>query len=817
MRSMRGRKVPAWIQRLRTQELITSLFPRRNACFENRPPAIEIPNHFIVGETLRECLEESADADRLESLLRGLEDGSVAAHFVDSVAPSVFAHRILLAWDYSFLDDGERANRRSRTVTMNRAMAEDVFRDEDLSAMISAAAVEKVAAEIGGYAPGSAPRNADELYELVRAHGSIRVTDIERRIGGETPALALALERVGRLLRTRVAVAMPEAFITAEDKALFAAAYPEASVLLPVAADSAAVNAPLTATNSSPVEFTHSEPVEITQEGARHELVRRALAKSIPTTARDLAVRLAFAPGEVDRILATLEAEGVVFRGRFTTAHPLQLASSDSADAEPSNDVANPPATIETSAQWCDRYVLERIHRQTLNRLRAEVEPCADHEFAAFRLDWMQVGSGLPASAEAVGAVLEQLSGLAFDPAFWERAILPARIHGYRSEHLDLLCLSGDLRWVAVSHEDAGADGARATLELPSAVAFVPRRQKFPKQGIAAPVDDRAATVLRCLAAHGAQYLDQVADRAGLSERDTLAALWRLAASGQVSNDSFAPLRLLWSDRDASRAITEGPRGGDGHTTSSLKHDAALRARLKSSLSGRWSAVELAGASDADARTKLVPGDAAAFDEIREIALLLLARNGILTREMLALESLPVTWQTLSFALRRMEYAGTIRRGYFVRALSGEQYALPEALEMLRAERTAAADKAPVAINAADPANPYGVLVPGCGVARDPANLIVLRGGRFVLGFAGRALIGGEGIDDDSFAAALTALMTLRPKLSIESIDSVAALDSERVPLMAAMRFHSDGRALVFDGLPGPLPARASRRATVNH
>ena len=864
MRSMRGRKVPAWIQRLRSQELITALFPRRNACFENRPPAIEIPDHFVVGETLRECLEESADVDRLEAMLRGLEERSIVAHFVDSVAPSVFAHRILLAWDYSFLDDGERANRRSRTVTMNRAMAEDVFRDEDLSEMISSAAVEKVAAEIGGYAPGATPRTADELYELVHAHGSIRVAELEQERGGEAPALAMALERAGRLIRMRKGAASPDAFIVVEDRAMYAAAYPEAifeSSVEPVtnempspemeadqsptvvtqeemecppagadqsdAADTDAAHTDAAHTDVADTDTAQADAAQAAQGNARHELVRRALATSVPTTAIDLARRLALDPGVIERILITLEAEGMVFRGYFTTARPPELTQPHRDGSDLPKGAADWPAITKTAEQWCDRYVLERIHRQTLNRLRAEVEPCADHEYAAFRMRWMQVGSDLPANSDAVGAVLEQLTGLAYTPAFWEEAILPARIPGYRPEHLDLLCLSGDLRWIATPSDEVDGDGGAAALDLPKAVAFVPRGQKFPAKTIAEPVEERASAVLRCLAGHGAQYLDQVADRAGLSERDTLAALWRLAASGLVSNDSFAPLRLLSSDARAARAVSDAPRIENGSATgrarslrrqpSSFKHDAALRARLKSSLSGRWSAIEAGSGGDTDQRASAVPGDAAAFDEVREMALQLLARNGILTREMLALESLSVTWQTLSFALRRMEYAGTIRRGYFVRALSGEQYALPEALEMLRAARTLNfANEPPVAISAADPANPYGVLLPGCGVAREAANLVVVRGGRFILGLAARALIGGEGIDDESFAAALTALMALRPKLSIESIDGAAALDSTRVPMMAAMRFHSDGRALVFDGLPGPTPAGAARRTALN-
>ncbi len=804
MRSMRGRKVAAWIQRLRTQELITAIFPRRNACFENRPPAIEIPGHYIVSETVRECLEQSADVDRMESVLRGLEDGSIRPRFVDTVAPSVFAHRILLAWDYSFLDDGERANRRSRTVTMNRAMAEDVFRDEDLSAMISADAVDRVAAEIGGYIEGSRPRNGDELYELVRAHGALSAAAVERQIGGETPALAVAMERAGRFLRIRVTPSSPESFIVVEDATLFSAAYPEATFAPPLADGN----------DNSPIPNAKL----VSQEEARIEIVRRALATSIPTTAVDLAARLALSPREIDGILAALEANGAIFRGYFTTARPSDDANAQRLALRTTESDAN---LREAAEQWCDRYVLERIHRQTLNRLRSEVEPCVDHEFAAFRLRWMQIGSDLPASAAAVSEVLDQLAGLAFDPAFWERAILPARIRGYRPEHLDLLCLSGDLRWIATSVDDAGDN---ATRNFPGDVAFMPRRERLHTNTAIVAPDDRSAEVHRCLVTHGAQYLDQVADRSGLSERDTLSALWRLAASGLASNDSFAPLRLLASDSDAGRAITDTPRAANGHTHASMrqdtalrKHDAALRARLKSSLSGRWSAIETAPAAGNDALVNGKRGDATAFDEVREAALLLLARHGVLTREMLPLEPSPLSWQTLSFALRRMEYAGTIRRGYFVRALSGEQYALPEALEMLREVRAHAVANEPlVALSAADPANPYGVLLPGCGIAREAGNLIVVRGGRVVLGLTSRALVGGDTLDDETFANALLALMAFRPKLTIETIDDVAALDSERVTVMAAMRFHSDGRALVFDGLPGPTPRApaAAKRST---
>jgi hypothetical protein len=194
--------------------------------------------------------------------------------------------------------------------------------------------------------------------------------------------------------------------------------------------------------------------------------------------------------------------------------------------------------------------------------------------------------------------------------------------------------------------------------------------------------------------------------------------------------------------------------------------------------------------------------------------MLLLKRNGILSREMIALESMDLSWHEVSFALRRLEYAGTIRRGWFVRSLSAEQYALPEAVEMLRAMRTLVpAREKPLALSAADPANPYGALLPGCGVTRDAANLVVIRAGRVVLGLASRTLVTPGEIDDESFSAALAGILAMRSKIAIDTIDGVPALSSPRVGLLAAMRFHSDGRSLIYDGLPGPSPIRTNRRA----
>ena len=662
MRSSRGKKVPAWIQRLRSQELLSAIFPGQQACFENRPIAIELPNHFVIEETIRECLEESTDLPRTVRMLEGIESGAIRTVAVDAIAPSVFTHRLLLAWDYSFLDDGERANRRSRTVTMNRGMAEDVFRKEDLSDLLSADAVDSVVAEVTGRAAGRRPRSRDELYELIRAHGSLTQVEVEERVGESARAMLAELEAEARIACISLSGELPERIIASEDTALFAAAY--------------------------------SSGEDVDADAARAELVRRALKTSGPTTAADVAARLHLKESTIERNLAALEAQGAVFRGHFTRA-----------------DVT----------QWCERYNLERIHRMTLARVRAEIEPCADHEYAAFRLRWMHVGGAeLAADQNGVAAVLDQLSGIAATPEIWEHAILPARIAGYRPEMLDLVCMSGQMKWVAVPAETA--EGSRPA-STPSRVTFVARKASLfaPREEIE-PEDAKERAVIEALGAAGAQYLDEVAERANISERDALSALWRMAAAGRVSNDNFAPLRMFADDRAAERALESVAR------RPTTRHDAAVRARLKSSLAGRWSLIRAAEAP------------AVGADDTRELALKLLERHGVLAREMLGIESTHISWSEISFALRRLEYGGMIRRGWFVRSLSGEQYALPEAVEMLHAARNLVpAREKPLALSAVDPANPYGAVIPGCGIAREAGNVVVLRAGRVIAGLQGRA------------------------------------------------------------------------------
>ncbi|MBV8358559.1 MAG: hypothetical protein JO189_11565, partial [Deltaproteobacteria bacterium] len=653
-----------------------------------------------------------------------------------------------------------------------------------------------------------------------RTHGALPCTAITDRTTGDGAAILSALESQGRVCRVSLGRAdAPEVAIVDEDLASFSAAYVDLCDFRHRSAESQTTSAlpflsPRGAAGASPFE----SPVEIPDYAAAvEEIVRRAMVTSGPILPVYLAERLSLPVEDILPALIALEAKGYVFRGHFTAA-PNCVDNSGY-------------RTQGMDVQWCDRHVLERVHRQTLNLLRSSIEPCSDAEFAAFRLKWNGIGDAHPPTGvDGVRRALEQMSGLTFAPDLWERAILPARVNDYRPEQLDLLCMSGEFAWMAAPFHDQ-SDMLR---EFPATVAFLPRKARCYWAPCEMPTDLRTQTVAEVLAQFGAQYLDQIAERANLSERDTLAALWRLAAAGLVSNDSFAPLRLLAAEPDAARLISSRQstsphlsrkgtltsplpqrsgrgtdRAGEGQANHEpSRRDAALRARLQSSLSGRWSLVPQfkSGAEPAKAAEA---HDAHGSDDAREIALILLRRHGILAREMMALEQIEIPWQQILFALRRLEYAGTIRRGWFVRALSGEQYALPEALEILRAERQGNGTGQLAVIAAVDPANPFGALLPGCGIAREPGNLLVIQDGSVIAGLAGRALTNSPTLDQSAFTGAITELMKMRPRLVLETINSEPALESTHVSAMAAMGFHSDGRALVYDGLPGPRPRRA--------
>jgi ATP-dependent Lhr-like helicase len=424
-----------------------------------------------------------------------------------------------------------------------------------------------------------------------------------------------------------------------------------------------------------------------TREEALVEVLRGRMAATGPTSAAAAAASLGVAAEDVTAALVSLETEGVILRGSFTPG--------------------------ARDLEWCDRALLARIHRYTLNRLRAEIEPVSPAEFMRFLFAWQHVepGSRL-AGVDGVRAAIAALEGFDLPAAAWERAILPSRVDRYDPAALDMLCLTGQVGWARLgpgdsnARRDAASRGAvrsaAARLAAATPVALFLREHagvwRGPGEDVvptARPPDlgDHARQVLDTIERRGASFSRELAVAGGLDEPLVEAALGELVAAGLVASDGFAGLRALMRGR--------GKRT-DGYRTRSA---------------GRWSRVGGEGTG--------LPADA----RIEAQARALLLRYGVVCRRVLARETNVVPWRDLTRALRRLEARGEIRGGRFVAGLAGEQFALPEAVARMREVRRTPGGGGLIVISAADPLNLTGLLTAGERVRATGGNRIVYRDG----------------------------------------------------------------------------------------
>jgi ATP-dependent helicase Lhr and Lhr-like helicase len=401
-----------------------------------------------------------------------------------------------------------------------------------------------------------------------------------------------------------------------------------------------------------------------------------------PTTEVALAARLGLPPAAIAIGAAQLEREGAALRGRFT-----------------------PGVTVE---EWCDRRLLARIHRLTLGRLRREIEPVSAADLMRFLFRWQHVHEGTQFHGrDGLLAVIGQLQGLELPARAWESQILPARIASYDPADLEGLCLSGAVAWGRLGGEATSEDEpATSRIKAPSRaapLAFV-LREDLPWLLSSAPgIDDLpgdARAVLDHLERRGASFLADIARATGLLPAAAEDALWTLVARGLVTGDGTAGLRaLLKPESERRQRRLRAVRGG--------------RTRLLPS--GRWSLL----------REGLAGGE---VDPIRH-ARQFLRRWGVVTREMLAREPRMPRWRVLLGALRTLEARGEIRGGRFVSGMVGEQFALPEAVESLRAVRRRSEGPETVMVAAADPLNLVGILVPGPRMPPATREVIAFRDG----------------------------------------------------------------------------------------
>ncbi len=422
------------------------------------------------------------------------------------------------------------------------------------------------------------------------------------------------------------------------------------------------------------------------REEALHALLGGWLECVGPTTAAGLAARIGLSPSAVAIGLAGLERAGIALRGRFT-----------------------PDAHEE---EWCERRLLARIHRLTLGRLRREIEPVSAADLMRFLFRWQHVQPGTQLHGrDGLLEVIGQLQALELPARAWEAQVLPARIARYDPADLDGLCLAGAVAWGRLetdppAEEDAGPRRAKAPTRA-APLAFVLREDLAwllaPTHGVG-DLPSAARAVLAHLERHGASFLADIARATRLLPAAAEEALWTLVARGLVTGDGAAGLRtLLKPDSERRPRRLRAVRGG--------------RARLVPA--GRWALLRAGTDTDADA-------------EPMRFARQVLRRWGVVVRELLARESRMPPWRVVLGALRALEARGEIRGGRFVAGLVGEQFALPEAVEALRAVRRQAAEPETVVVAAADPLNLVGVLVPGARLSPMAHEVIAFRDGAAV-------------------------------------------------------------------------------------
>jgi ATP-dependent Lhr-like helicase len=699
LRFQGGKKVPPQIQRIRSDDLLASVFPDVAACQENVEGDIQIPDHPLVHEVMKDVLTEAMDIEGLQKLLRGISDGSIRCVAVDTPVPSQFSHEILNANPYAYLDDAPLEERRARAVEMRRVLPESVLEEVG---KLEPAAIAQVREEAWPDV-----RDADELHDVLHTLGALP-EDCPSPAGAvDENALVTTIARAtdpwrqffeslvfqGRAVVASVAEGEPPSaeetprlrcWVAAEKVRSFSLLFPSATF------------------EPAPREIEASVPA---REEALLSMVTGWMSHLGPISASELGNRLGLPAAEIEKALLRMEASGSILRGKFTDPKVTEI-------------------------EWCDRRLLARIHRLTVATLRKQIEPVTAAQFMRWLLRWQHIAPGTQVVGErGTLEVLRQLQGFEIPANAWERHVLARRVADYDPKWLDQLCLTGAVGWGRLSPHPAtledSVDGKRRV--IPTSVApitfFIREEADWmtPKHPAADQPEARglspvARQVLDFLRQRGASFFADVVRGTDKLKAEIETALWELVAGGLITADGFDNLRSL---------IDPKRRAGQG---------SGRMARPRHS-SGRWA---LLHNDDSVEKNR----------SVESACWMLLRRYGVVFRDVIAREANLPTWRELLMAFRRLEDRGEIRGGRFVDGFLGEQFALPVAVESVRAMRKVPTSGESVTISAADPLNLVGILVPGervpaisgktvtfrDGVAEIPAEKNVLRNEMIAIG-----------------------------------------------------------------------------------
>ncbi|MEM1113340.1 MAG: crosslink repair DNA glycosylase YcaQ family protein [Pseudomonadota bacterium] len=637
----------------------TPLWLQRRKSADLMNAAARYPKFPMILETYRECLSDVFDLAGLTQLLEDIRSRKIRLHTCLSDSPSPFAQTVLFDFTASFIYDADAplAERRAQVLSLDHAQLKELLGSADYRELLDPEAIAEISLRCRRLDQPTL-KDGDDIHDVLLALGDLTLAELGDRAAEDTRAQLQAL--VDALLEDRriieVRIAGEPRFIAVEDASRYRDAL---GTVLPM---------------GLPVALL--EPCE----APLADLVSRFVRTHGPFVPQDIATRLGIGADVVRRALNDMAAAGRVLEGGFTPGG--------------------------TAREWIDHDVLKLIKRRSLAGWRQQIEAVDHRQFSAFVAEWQGVVKprrGVDGLFEAV----EQLQGVPLPASSLESEILPARVEDYREGQINELFMSGELLWRGL--EPVGSSDGRIALYLTENYPLL-----APPAGVIE--GDLAQRIYDFLCDNPAPFFDDIVGAVGGFPNDVLEALWDLVWSGNVGNDSFAPLR-------ARLRVRPGKSNSRRSRRPRMRSTFGRSARLPGS-EGRWTLFarsSWAEPSPTEMRTAQVQQ--------------LLERYGVLVKEALAREGVNGGFAGIYPVLKAMEEAGRLRRGYFVEGLGASQFAVPGAEDRLRntAEQTD-----PLVLAATDPANAYGHLLPwptageGVRLARVAGARVIIVNGELV-------------------------------------------------------------------------------------